>query len=291
MLPQQLQAGAGEVAAALPLPGLVGPAAGQLTSAPVSALRERQERAQALAGAARTAALLEALDWTGPTAWPGLTTTATTTAVVPQPRAAAPVGRQHLIGDLSPEDCDTHLARRLTLDDQALIDADIRTAITARSHGLPLPLDLAVSRFLEIRRTGHTPTPADFDCTSPALLARTLSDLTPDERHLARSVALLDAFDLDLAIQTAGLTHQAPARRLTERPLVTENLYALWPYYLHRAIRSAVRDDNRWTKADWHRAATRALAALGDQWTNTAALAPVMFFAVLQEGRWPPGPA
>ncbi|MEW1725069.1 ATP/GTP-binding protein [Streptomyces sp. NPDC093109] len=367
MLPQQLQAGVGEVAAALQLPGLAGSAAQQLTSALVSALRERQARAQALAGAVRTAALLEAtpdlealsyyshllawdlsrlpakkrvvpvvlldtfedtgdrhrdferllqrlvwlmpnaffvisgrsrlpwadpalhgqLDWTGPAAWPGL---AASTAAVPQPRTtAAPSGRQHLIGDLSPEDCDAHLARRLVQDGQPLISADIRAAITARSHGLPLHLDLAVSRFLEIRRT-RTPTPADFDCTFPALLARTLSDLTPDERHLLRSVALLDAFDLDLATRTAGLTHQAPARRLTERPLISENPYALWPYHLHRAIRSAVRDDthsdDRWTDADWHQAATRALAALGDQWTDTTAHAPsrMLLVACLRQG-------
>ncbi|MER5359034.1 hypothetical protein [Streptomyces sp. NPDC002785] len=70
MLPGQLQAGVGEVAAALQLPGLAGSAAGQLTSALVTALRERHERAQALAGAARTAALLEA-----PRTWkPCLTT-------------------------------------------------------------------------------------------------------------------------------------------------------------------------------------------------------------------------
>ncbi|MEV8457688.1 ATP/GTP-binding protein [Streptomyces sp. NPDC052095] len=367
MLPQQLEAGVGEVAAALALPGLVGSAAGQLTSALVKALRERQDHARALAGAARTAALLEAapdlealsyyphllawdlsrlpakkaltpvilldtfedtgdrhrdferllqrlvwlmpnaffviggrsrlpwadpalhgqLDWTGPTAWPGLTTTASPTPAVPGTAAA---GRQHLIGDLSPEDCDDHLARRLTLDGNPLIDADTRAAITARSHGLPLHLDLAVSRFLEIRRTGRTPTPADFDCTFPALLARTLSDLTPEERHLLRSVALLDAFDLDLATRAAGLTHQAPARRLTERPLITENPYALWPYHLHRAIRSAVQDDehsdDRWTEADWHQAATRALAALGDQWTNTAATAPgrMLLVACLRQG-------
>ncbi|MFD5412429.1 ATP/GTP-binding protein [Streptomyces nojiriensis] len=367
MLPQQLQAGVGEVAAALALPGLVGSAAGQLTSALVQALRERQERARALAGAVRTAALLEAtpdlealsyyphllawdlnqlpskkrltpvvlldtfedtgdrhrdferllqrlvwlmpntffviggrsrlpwadpalhgqLDWTGPTAWPGL---ALSSAAVPQPRAAGQAGRQHLIGDLSPEDCDDHLARRLTLDEQPLIDADIRAAITARSHGLPLHLDLAVSRFLEIRRSGRTPTPADFDCTFPALLARTLSDLTPEERHLLRSVSLLDAFDLDLATRTAGLAQQAPARRLTERPLVTENPYALWPYHLHRAIRSAVRDDqhsdDRWTPADWHQAATRALAALGEQWTTATTLGPsrLLLVAFLRQG-------
>ncbi|MFC8273804.1 ATP/GTP-binding protein [Streptomyces sp. NPDC057271] len=369
LLPQQLQAGAGEVAAALALPGMVGSAAGQLTSALVNALRERHERAQALAGATRTAALLEAtpdlealsyyphllawdlsrlpakkrivpvvlldtfedtadrhrdferllqrlvwlmpgtffviggrsrlpwadpalhgqLDWTGPAAWPGLAASSTS-LTVPQPRTAGSSARQYLIGDLSPEDCETHLARRLLQDGQPLIGADIRAAITARSHGLPLHLDLAVSRFLEIRRTGRTPTPADFDCTFPALLARTLSDLTPEERHLLRSVALLDAFDLDLATRTAGLAQQAPARRLVERPLVNENPYALWPYHLHRAIRSAVRDDDhsddRWTPADWAQAANRALAALGDQWTHATALGPsrMLLVACLRQG-------
>ncbi|MFB6814376.1 ATP/GTP-binding protein [Streptomyces sp. NPDC056347] len=367
MLPGQLRAGVGEVAAALALPGLVGSAAGQLTTALVSALRERQERARALAGAARTAALLEAvpdldalsfyphllawdlnqlpvkkrltpvvlldtfedtadrhrdferllqrlvwllpnvffviggrsrlqwadpalhgqLDWTGPAAWPGLAATPSS-LTVPQPRTAG--ARQFLIGDLSPEDCEAHLARRLVQDSRPLIGAGIRAAITARSHGLPLHLDLAVSRFLEIRRTGRTPTAADFDCTFPALLARTLSDLTPEERHLLRSVSLLDAFDLDLATRTAGLAQQAPARRLTERPLVTEDPYALWPYHLHRAIRSAVRDDDhsddRWTPADWHQAATRALAALGNQWTNAATLGPgrLLLVACLRQG-------
>ncbi|MGP3691077.1 ATP/GTP-binding protein [Streptomyces sp. IBSNAI002] len=354
LLPGQLQAGVGEVAAALALPGLIGSAAGQLTSALVTALRERHERAQALAGAKRTVDLLEAtpdlealsfyphllaydldqlpakkrivpvvlldtfedtadrhrdlerllqrlvwlapnvffvvagrsrlqwadpalhgqLDWTGPTAWPGLASSRT----VPAPRTGEHSARQHLIGDLSPQDCETHLARRLTIEGRPLIDADVRAAITARSHGLPLHLDLAVSRFLEIRRTGRAPVPADFDYSFPALLARTLSDLTAEERHLLRSVSLLDAWDLDLATRTAGLTHQAPARRLTERPLIAENSYALWPYHLHRAIRSAVREDthseDRWTQTDWKQAATRALAALGDQWTTAAALGP-----------------
>lgn len=366
LLPGQLQAGVGEIAAALQLPGLVGSAAGQITSALVTALRERHDRAQALAGAARTAALLEAtpdleslsyyphllawdlaqlpakkrvtpvilldtfedtadrhrdferllqrlvwlmpasffilagrsrlrwadpalhgeLDWTGPVSWPGLSAARS----VPAPRTGAPIGRQHLIGDLSAEDCETHLARRLTVEGRPLIAADIRAAITTRSHGLPLHLDLAVSRFLEIRRTGRTPVAADFDCSFPALLARTLSDLTTEERHLLRSVSLLDAWDLDLATRAAGLTQQAPARRLTERPLISENPYALWPYHLHRAIRTAVREDthseDRWTDTDWHQAATRALAALGEQWTTATALGPsrLLLVACLRQG-------
>ncbi|MEV5982810.1 ATP/GTP-binding protein [Streptomyces sp. NPDC052114] len=373
LLPQQMQGAVGEVAAALALPGLVGSAAGQVATALVQALRERRERAQALAGCARTVALLEApcdlealsfyphllawdidrlpvkkrvvpvilldtfedtgdrhrdlerllqrvvwllpnaffvisgrsrlpwadpalhgqLDWTGPTAWPQLAAPAPAAVPgVPLPRDGGHNGaRQHLMGDFSPEDCDDYLARRLTQDGQPLIGADIRAVITERSHGLPLHLDLAVARFLEIRRTGRTPSTDDFACTFPALIARTLSDLTGDERHVLRSASLLDAFDLDLATRAAGLTHQATARRLTERPLVTHNPYALWPYHLHGAIRSALRaagdhTADHWTPADWHQAAQRALAALGDQWSNAAALTPnrLLLVACLRQG-------
>ncbi|MFD9795510.1 ATP/GTP-binding protein [Streptomyces sp. NPDC059070] len=366
VLPQQLQNAVSEVAGALEVPGLVGSAAGQVATALVGALRERRAHARALAGAARTAALLEAtpdlealsyyphllawdlthhvpakkalvpvvlldtfedtadrhrdlerlvqrlvwlmpnvlfiisgrnrlawadpalhgqLDWTGPTAWPGLTTP---TAMPPHPRADGQGGRQHLIGDLSPADRDDYLARRLVQDGQPLIGADTRSVITARSHGLPLHLDLAVSRFLEIRRTGRTPTPEDFDHDFPALLARVVSDLTTEERDVLRSVSLLDAFDVDLATRAAGLAQQSPARRLTSRPLVSENPYALWPFHVHRAIRSAVRADvhseDHWSDADWHQAATRALAALGHQWAAAAAPGRMLLVACLRQG-------
>ncbi|MER7050109.1 ATP/GTP-binding protein [Streptomyces jumonjinensis] len=356
-LPHQLQTAVSEAAALLQLPG--GATAGQVTGALAQGLRERRERARALAGCSHAAALLEAtpdlealsyyphllawelgqlpakhkvtpvvlldtfeetadrhrdlerllqrlvylmpnvlfvisgrsrlawadpalhgqLDWTGPTVWPGLAPGA----------GAGAGGRQRLVGDLSPEDCNDHLARRLVQDGRPLIEPGVRAAITARSHGLPLHLDLAAARFLEIRRTGRTPEPADFDCTFPALLARILSDLTPEERHVLRSVTLLDAFDLDLATRAAGLDRQAPARRLAERPLVSENPYALWPYHLHGAIRSAVHADqseDRWTAADWHQAAGRALTALGEQWTTSSATATgrMLLVACLRQG-------
>jgi hypothetical protein len=99
---------------------------------------------------------------------------------------------------------------------------------------------------------GRTPQPADFDHDFPALIARTLSDLTPDERHVLRSISLLDAFDLTLATTAAGLRHEAPALRLIERPFVRENVFGLWPYHLHGLIRSTVRGvddqaDDRWS--------------------------------------------
>ncbi|WP_405886246.1 MULTISPECIES: ATP/GTP-binding protein [unclassified Streptomyces] len=217
------------------------------------------------------AALQGQLDYTGPAAWPGLALP----AAVPAARAARPPhshARQVLIGDFSPEDCDDHLARRLTRDGEPLISEEIRQVITDRSHGLPLYLDLSVMRFLEIRRTGRSPAPADFDHDFPALIARTLSDLTAPERNVLRSVSLLDAFDLPLAARAAGLTHEAPALRLIERPFVRQDPFGLWPYHLHGLIRSTLRGaddhtDDRWSPRDWHQAAQRILAALGEQWT------------------------
>ncbi|MFC9431909.1 ATP/GTP-binding protein [Streptomyces sp. NPDC056987] len=234
------------------------------------------------------------LDWTGPAAWPGLDTPS-----LPHPRPAAPAGlvgpggrtsggRQVLIGDFSPEDCEDYLARRLTRDGQPLIQEPLRTVITARSHGLPLHLDLAVMRFLEIRRT-HTPEPADFDVDFPALIARTLSDLTPDERHVLRSVSLLDAFDVPLATRAAGTDREAPVLRLLERPFVRENPFGLWPFHLHALIRSTIRTaddrtDDRWSPRDWQAAANRAFTALGEQWTTSAAPGRLLLVGCLRQG-------
>ncbi|MGP3637865.1 hypothetical protein ACTU45_31815, partial [Streptomyces sp. 24-1644] len=171
-------------------------------------------------------------------------------------------------------DCDDHLARRLTRDGQPLISSEIRHTITEHSHGLPLYLDLSVMRFLEIRRSGRAPQPSDFDHDFPALVARTLSDLTPDERHVLRSVALLDAFDLDLATAVVGLPHQAPALRLTERPFVRENAFGLWPYHLHGLIRTTVR--TRPTTAGQTRTGARPRHAPCTPWATNGSLAPTV---------------
>ncbi|MFC9131878.1 ATP/GTP-binding protein [Streptomyces sp. NPDC057099] len=231
-------------------------------------------------------ALQGQLDYTGPAAWPGLAATTVPAARTPNSTGAA---RQVLIGDFSPEDCDDYLARRLTRDGQPLIGERVRQVITARSHGLPLHLDLSVARFLELSRSGHTPQPADFDHDFPALVARTLSDLTPDERHVLRSVALLDAFDVPLATRTAGLPHEGPALRLTERPFVRENPYGLWLFHLHALIRSAVRNaddttDDRWSERDWQQAAQRAFTALGEQHQDAPGPGRLLLIACLRQG-------
>ncbi|MEV6183450.1 MULTISPECIES: ATP/GTP-binding protein [Streptomyces] len=231
-------------------------------------------------------ALQGQLDYTGPAAWPGLVHSAVPAARTPTPAGTA---RQVLIGDFSPEDCDDYLARRLTRGGQPLISEPVRQVITARSHGLPLHLDLSVARFLELSRSGRTPHPRDFDHDFPALVARTLTDLTLDERHVLRSVSLLDAFDVPLATRAAGLAHEGPALRLTERPFVHDSPFGLWPFHLHGLIRSAVRNaddttDDRWTERDWKQAAQRAFTALGEQ--HQAAPGPdrLLLIAFLRQG-------
>ncbi|MEV7442913.1 hypothetical protein AB0O22_17450 [Streptomyces sp. NPDC091204] len=79
-------------------------------------------------------ALQGQLDFTGPSAWPGLASHGVPAARTPGGRQS---GRQVLIGDFAPEDCDDYLARRLTHDGAPLISAPVRQVISDRSHGLP----------------------------------------------------------------------------------------------------------------------------------------------------------
>ncbi|AXK36500.1 ATP/GTP-binding protein [Streptomyces armeniacus] len=202
------------------------------------------------------------LDWAGPAAWPELVP-----HEAPGPQSAV---RQVLIGDFSPQDCEDYLARRLAdSGGRPLIGGPLRRTIAARSGGLPLYLDLSIMRFLEIRRS-RQPEAEDFG-DFPALIARTLSDLTPGERHVLRSVSLLDAFSVSLAARAAGLDQEAAALRLSERPFVRHDQDLLWPFHLHQVVRSAIRNaddhtDDRWSPADWRRAAERAFDALGSEW-------------------------
>ncbi|MDI3408366.1 ATP/GTP-binding protein [Streptomyces cavernicola] len=227
------------------------------------------------------------LDYTGPAAWPGLVA-----RDVPRARIPEQLGdgeRQVLIGDFAPEDCDDYLARRLTSNGRPLLSDAVRQTITVRSHGLPLYLDLSVMRFLELRRSGRTPEPGDFDTDFPALIARTLQDLTPDERHVVRAAALLDAFDVALAARTAGLAQEAAALRLIERPFVREQPFSIWPYSLHAVIRSTIRTaddrtDDAWSPRDWQHAAERAHTALGAQWRAGAARDRKLLVACLRQG-------
>ncbi|MGC4755592.1 hypothetical protein ACLQ3E_05245 [Micromonospora trifolii] len=200
--------------------------------------------------------LADRLDWTGSVSWPGL---AAGTSSEP---------RQHLVGFLSPRDCDRYLRTRLIRDGQPAIPADIRQRIVANSRGLPLYLDLSVMRFLHLLPRPEAMTPDDFSEPFPGIVARVFRDLDQAERSILRAVTLLDAFDVDLALVTAGVTSRAAAQQLVQRPLVLHAGDGRWPYYLHDLVREQVRVadvglDDSWTPQDWSDAAARALIALG----------------------------
>ncbi|MDI3407643.1 ATP/GTP-binding protein [Streptomyces cavernicola] len=222
------------------------------------------------------------LDWVGPQAWPGLATEHTH-------RASQVHEHQILIGDFSPEDCEDYLSRRLMQREEPLIDESVRRTIAEHSHGLPLYLDLAVMRYLELRRKGRRPQSADFDHDFPALISRTLSDLSAEERHVLRGISLLNAFSVPLATEVAGLDHDAPALRLAERPFIRESASGVWPFHLHTLIRSAIRtseetSDDRWSEQDWHRAAQRAFSALEAHWRRDPQRDRTVLVACLEQG-------
>lgn len=199
------------------------------------------------------------LDWVGPSRWPQLAPGADT-----EPH-------QHLVGYLSANDRQDYLRARLVHAGGPLIPADVRDEIAERSHGLPLYLDLAVMRFLDLyQRTAAVPGRDEFRWEFPALVARIVRDLTPGERTVLRTVSLLNSFTVDLATAASGLSHDADALNLVERPFITKDPDAPWPYRMHDLVRSAVREadsttEDRWSPADWRRTAQRTLQALGDQ--------------------------
>ncbi|MFC7730685.1 hypothetical protein [Actinomadura keratinilytica] len=202
------------------------------------------------------------LDWAGPQAWPQLT-----------PGAQADP-RQYRVGYLSPSDSEDYLRRRLILGNRPLMDEAVRDTLIRHSRGLPLYLDMAVMRFLDLHeRTGQAPDMSEFDHEFPALVARVFRDLTADERNVLRAVSLLDSFSIELATAAAGLDRDAAALQLADRPFVDVAHGAPWPYHLHDLVRTAVRDtdttsDDRWSAGDWRRAAQRAFDALGQEFAR-----------------------
>ncbi|MFF3580919.1 hypothetical protein [Streptomyces mirabilis] len=126
-------------------------------------------------------------------------------------------------------------------------------------------------RFLD-RRTGRNPAPADFDHDFPR--PDRPHPLRPHRARAARTALCVLARRLRPAARRASRRPDprgagtAPDRT----PFVRQDLFGLWPYYLHGLIRSTFRDaddhaDDLWSPRDWHQAAQRTRTALGEQWT------------------------
>jgi hypothetical protein len=197
------------------------------------------------------------LPWNGPISWPALVANSSIQSA------------QHRVAAFSPSDCDLFLTERLQQAGGAAISRNLRSRIAVESEGLPLHLDLAVTRYLQMARRGTSPSPKDFSGGFPELVSRILRDLAGEERQLVRILSLLDSFDLELASAVASLTTEATAVRLSQRPFVEFDGSAPFPYSLHRLVRSAVQvadgpDD--FTPADWARYAAFVFNKLGERY-------------------------
>ncbi|MFD6401279.1 hypothetical protein [Nocardia sp. NPDC060249] len=199
--------------------------------------------------------------------------------------------RQHLVGYLSPHDRETFLAQRLVSDGLPMIPGEHRLVIAARSEGLPLYLDMAASLFVELLQSeGSVPPVQAFDRDFAELVTATFRDLTPDEQSVVRAVSVLESFSIELATTAAGLARDSAALCVVDRPFVEFDESGLWPYRVHKLVRSAIRNagfdaDSRepWSAADWRRAAQRAFDAIGVQWRAAEGDRRVLVFC-LREG-------
>lgn len=195
------------------------------------------------------------LRWRGNNSWPGLSLDAT----------ADP--RQHLVGRLSPHDTRSVIERARSLYELPIDDEVVEELVLA-SAGLPQYLDLARQAALNVLESepGRRVRVADVTGTLGALVKRVLDDVPPDEQRAIRAAALFRTFDVGLAAAAADVDF-GTAERAVHRPMIDRIEDERLPYRMHDAVREAIRGaDHRvpggWVDRDWHRAGSRAAAAI-----------------------------
>lgn len=172
--------------------------------------------------------------------------------------------RQHLVGNLSDEDAEQYLATVLTYASamSPAIPDSIRRRIISGARGLPLYLDLAVTKYLDLLSRNIQPQDDDFGYPLSEVIARTLRDLDPQERRLFRTAALVTSFDLEILRAAWPQTPDAVLARFHRRPFLSVNQEALESYSLHVTLRGTIIDvdhelDDAWSARERAAVATR----------------------------------
>jgi hypothetical protein len=194
------------------------------------------------------------LPYRGSWTWPGL------------PPSAQEEPRQHLIGNLSPHDARTMIARGRDQLDLPISDQVIEELVVA-SAGLPQYLELARQVAISIASAGdrRQVTAADVTGSLGSLVKRVLDDIPADEQRAIRAAALFRAFGIDLMAAAADVDYGC-AERAARRPMIECYVGESFPYRMHDAIRDAIRRSDHevtggWSERDWQFAASRAVAA------------------------------
>lgn len=178
--------------------------------------------------------------------------------------------KQHLVGFLSDSDGREYLSA--SLSESKAVDSVLIDVIIDRARGLPIHLDLAVDRVLTLADRGEIGY-EELDLSFPELAARTLRDLTIDQRRAVLAACMFDAFDVELVRATAGLEQSGAVLKLVERSLVDDSSALPLPYAVHDVLREALLQtgslgEDSWSAHDFHRAGGRALAELRRRWND-----------------------
>lgn len=181
--------------------------------------------------------------------WPGLANNA----------EAEP--RQHLVGNLSPEDSHKFLSSSIPT---AAIE--VISAVKQASDGFPLHLDLSVQRFRQIEVLREV-VPKDFEVSFEQLANRVVRDLSSQEQLALMACCLFDSFDEELVQVTAGLDVVGPVRELFKRSLLESGTDTFYGYSLHNVLRQALLNSNdmgmgQLSFSDWRQFAQRGVAEL-----------------------------
>jgi tetratricopeptide (TPR) repeat protein len=193
------------------------------------------------------------LKYAGPGRWPGL-------------GGGAKTCRQHLLGALSPEDCDAYLRMRLVSEGGPAIPPLVRRRIVEGSAGLPLYLDLSADLFDQLRPQGD-PDPSEFGRGLPSLVARVVRDLDPVQRDLLRAAVLVPNFDRNLLRAGVPGVRDYALTTFLQRHFVRSSRRSAFSYSIHETVRRSVRDrddlmGDPWSRKEWAVAADRMLAEL-----------------------------
>jgi hypothetical protein len=187
------------------------------------------------------------LEFAGPDAWPGL--------------AEGPACDQHRVGMLSQADCEDYLARCLTgPDGHPVIPPPLRTEIAKLSEGMPLYLDVACNRYLELTARGRAAQAADFAGGLPQVVMRLMEDLDDPQADLLRAAALLAVFDRDTLHVALPQIRASAVERFLGRSFVLRREDDF--FSVHELLQTSVRLQDSFTSDPW---SAREWAQVGDR--------------------------
>ncbi|MGW5314944.1 hypothetical protein [Nocardia thailandica] len=198
----------------------------------------------------------------GRSVWPGLVPGAT----------AEP--RQHLIGKLAYED-----RMRIIRRAREILGIDITETVgqqlAAASDGLPQYLDLAFNLALNRKAGGRAPiTVEDVTGSLNELVLRVLEDVPADEQRVLMAASLFPYFDSYIVGEAADESDGC-AQRALARPMIDRRGSQSYPYSMHDAIRTAIRNSdhsipNGFSRTDWVEAGERGLEAIRIRYESAA---------------------